>query len=36
MDSARMELVRQGFVAGKEAYQQANDKSKFKNVRNED
>lgn len=36
MDSALMELVRQGFVAGKEAYQQANDKSKFKNVRNED
>ena len=36
MDSALMELVRQGFVAGKEAYQQANDKSKFKNVKNED
>jgi len=36
MDSALMELVRQGFVAGKEAYQQANDKSKFKNVRNDD
>lgn len=35
MDSALMELVRQGLVAGKEAYQQANDKSKFKNVRNE-
>jgi twitching motility protein PilT len=36
MDSALMELVRQGFVAGKEAYQQANDKSKFKNVKNDD
>jgi twitching motility protein PilT len=36
MDSALMELVRQGFVAGKEAYQQANDKSKFKNVKNEE
>ncbi|MCK5326237.1 MAG: PilT/PilU family type 4a pilus ATPase, partial [Woeseiaceae bacterium] len=36
MDSALMELVRQGLVAGKEAYQQANDKSKFKNVRNEE
>jgi twitching motility protein PilT len=36
MDSALMELVRQGFVAGKEAYQQANDKSKFKNVQNEE
>jgi twitching motility protein PilT len=36
MDSALMELVRQGFVAGREAYQQANDKSKFKNVQNED
>jgi len=36
MDSALMELVRQGFVAGKEAYQQANDKSKFNNVRNDD
>jgi twitching motility protein PilT len=36
MDSALMEHVRQGLVAGKEAYQQANDKSKFKNVRNEE
>ena len=36
MDAALMELVRQGYVAGKEAYQQASDKSKFKNVRNED
>ena len=36
MDSALMELVRQGFVAGKEAYQQANDKSKFQNVKNEE
>ena len=36
MDSALMELVRQGFVSGKEAYQQANDKSKFKNVKNEE
>jgi twitching motility protein PilT len=36
MDSALMELVRQGFVAGKEAYQQANDKSKFRNVKDND
>jgi twitching motility protein PilT len=36
MDSALMELVRQGFVAGKDAYQQANDKSKFRNVREEE
>ena len=36
MDSALMELVRQGYVSGKEAYQQANDNSKFQNVRNED
>jgi twitching motility protein PilT len=36
MDSALMELVRQGFVSGKEAYQQANDKSKFNNVKNEE
>ena len=36
MDSALMELVRQGLVSGKEAYQQANDKSKFKNVRDDD
>jgi twitching motility protein PilT len=36
MDSALMELVRQGFVAGKEAYQQANDKSKFQNVKGEE
>jgi len=35
MDSALMELVRQGFVTGKDAYQQANDKSKFRNVREE-
>jgi len=36
MDAALMEHVRQGLVAGKEAYQQANDKSKFKNVKNDD
>ena len=36
MDNALMELVRQGIVAGKEAYQQANDKSKFRNVREDD
>jgi len=36
MDAALMEHVRQGLVAGKEAYQQANDKSKFRNVRNDD
>ena len=36
MDNALMELVRQGYVAGKEAYQQANDKSKFKNVKDDD
>jgi twitching motility protein PilT len=36
MDYALMELVRQGIVAGKEAYQQANDKSKFQNVKDDD
>ena len=36
MDNALMELVRQGYVAGREAYQQANDKSKFRNVREDD
>jgi Tfp pilus assembly ATPase PilU len=36
MDNALMELVSQGIVAGKEAYQQANDKSKFKNVKDDD
>ena len=36
MDSALMDLVSQGMVAGREAYQQANDKSKFERMRNED
>jgi twitching motility protein PilT len=36
MDSALMELVRQGYVAGSEAYQQSNDKSKFKNVKDDE
>ena len=36
MDTALMELVRQGLVSGKEAYQQANDKSKFQRMRDED
>ena len=36
MDSALMDLVSQGTVAGRDAYQQANDKSKFERMRNED
>jgi len=36
MDSALMELVRQGLVSGKEAYQQANDKSKFQRMKDEE
>jgi twitching motility protein PilT len=36
MDNALMELVRQKVVAGKEAYLQANDKSKFRNVKDDD
>ncbi len=33
MDSALMELVDKGWVTGKEAYQQANNKHKFENVK---
>ena len=36
MDSALMDLVSQGTVAGRDAYQQANDKSKFERMKNED
>ena len=36
MDSALMDLVSQGLVSGREAYQQANDKSKFERMKNED
>ena len=36
MDTALMELVHRGQVSGKEAYQQANDKSKFQRMRDED
>jgi twitching motility protein PilT len=36
MDNALMELVEKGWVAGKEAYLQANNKSKFEEVRNMD
>jgi twitching motility protein PilT len=36
MDNALMELVRQGLVSGKDAYQQANDKSKFQRMKDED
>ncbi len=36
MDKALMELVRQGLVSGKDAYQQANDKSKFQRMKDED
>jgi twitching motility protein PilT len=36
MDSALMNLVSQRMIAGREAYQQANDKSKFERMRNED
>jgi Tfp pilus assembly pilus retraction ATPase PilT len=35
MDSALMALVEQAHVAGKEAYLQANDKSKFERCKNE-
>ena len=35
MDSALMDLVERRFVAGKEAYQQANNKSKFQSIRDE-
>jgi len=36
MDSALMNLVKNGLVSGKEAYLQANDKSKFERMREED
>ena len=36
MDTALMNLVSQGMIAGRDAYQQANDKSKFERMRNED
>ncbi len=36
MDTALMELVRQGQISGKDAYQQANDKSKFQRMKDED
>ena len=35
MDSALMDLVERRFVSGKEAYQQANNKSMFQSIRNE-
>ena len=35
MDSALMSLVEKAFVSGKEAYLQANDKSKFERLKNE-
>ncbi len=35
MDSALMDLVERRFVAGKEAYQQANNKAKFQQVRDQ-
>jgi twitching motility protein PilT len=35
MDNALMDLVERKFISGKDAYQQANNKSKFQSVRNE-
>ena len=35
MDSALMELVEKAFVSGRDAYQQANDKSKFERLKDE-
>ena len=35
MDNALMDLVERKFVAGKDAYQQANNKSKFQSVKDE-
>lgn len=35
MDSALMSLVERAFVSGREAYQQANDKSKFERMKND-
>ena len=36
MDNALIELVRQGLVSGKDAYQQANDKSRFQRMKDEE
>jgi len=36
MDAALMELVEKAFVSGREAYQQANQKSNFERLKNED
>ncbi len=36
MDAALMELVEKAFVSGRDAYQQAENKSKFERLRNED
>jgi twitching motility protein PilT len=36
MDNALMELVRKGLVSGRDAYHQANDKSKFRRMKDED
>ena len=36
MDSALMQLVESAQVSGKEAYQQANNKSKFQSVKDDD
>ena len=36
MDTALMNLVSKGLVSGKDAYQQANDKSKFQRMKDED
>jgi len=36
MDSALMELVEKNLVAGRDAYQQSDNKSKFERLRNED
>ena len=35
MDSALMNLVSEGRIAGREAYQQANNKNKFERMRDE-
>ncbi len=35
MDSALMDLVERRFVSGREAYHQANNKSKFQSIRDE-
>jgi twitching motility protein PilT len=36
MDNALTELVRQGLISGKDAYQQANDKSRFQRMKDEE